>query len=119
MVLTQEQKDNLFAALDAAEGEDMQATLIRVAGNLRVTDVAPALREYSQMLALRQRTTGLVIRAMDAIRAEGRRAGVANPGELMALRGVRTVPELLASLGFTGDLDALANEMERAVQRAA
>jgi len=119
MALTQAQKDAFFAALDAAASDDFQTTVIRAAGDLPLTDVMPALREYAQMLALRQRTEGLVLRAMDAIGAEGRRAGVANPGELMALRGFTTLPQLLASLGFTGDVDALAAELERAVRRAA
>lgn len=119
MALTQAQKDELFAALDAADGSDQQATLLRVASKWRVADVAPALREYTHILVLRQQQTMRVIRAMDAVFDAVRDAGVATPGDLRTLRGYATMPELLASLCFTGDLDALAAEMEGAVRRMA
>lgn len=130
MALTTAQKTAIFAALDEARERTIDAdeqtqqrammqALAAAAGDLSVSEVARALREHAHEMEIQERGIQRVRRAMDAVMREVQRAGVANPGELMGLRGVRTVPELLASLGFTGDLDALANEMERAVQRAA
>ena len=44
--------------------------------------------------------------------------GLATPGDLMAALGVETMPRLLAMLGFTGDLDGLADEVAALVGAA-
>jgi hypothetical protein len=130
MAITDAQKQAIFAALDRAAADTIDAdemtrqqaaqrALVEAAGNLRVTEVTPVLREYARRLKLRQRDDGRVVRAMDAVMVEVQRAGVSTPGELLARRGHASLPELLAVLGFTGDLNALAAEMSAAVNRAA
>ena len=58
---------------------------------------------------------GRVSEPLAAIFAAVAVEGVNSLSELMEKRGLTTVPDLLASLGFTGDLDGLTREIEASV----
>lgn len=130
MALTTAQKAAIFAALDEARERTIDAdeqtqqratmqALADAAGSLPISEVVPALREHAHQLAMQERGIARVRRAMDAVMREVEREGVETPGDLLTKRGFTTLPQLLASLGFTGDLNALVDEMEAAIHRAA
>ena len=72
-------------------------------------------REERERVATARPRERRVDTALAAIIAAAAVAGVDTPGELLEKRGLATVPDLLASLGFTGDLEALAREIEASV----
>ncbi len=123
MALTDEQKARLAATLDRVYAEQegvseetkakaVWAALRAEVGTAKAADVALFLREHSRELAQSQLQGKRVIQAMDAIRAAGEAEGVATPAGLMIARGAKSLAELLGSPGFTGDLEALSDEVD-------
>lgn len=126
MAITEADKQRIIAALDRsrlATIDDDEATqqqgllhaLATEAGELPPSQVAPILREYIKQLSVEMMQTNRVLQAMDAIMQEVQHDRVATPYDLMAKRGIANLPELLGSLGFTGDLNGLADEIEAAI----
>src|SRR5690349_10289043 len=126
MALTEAEKDKLRLALGrvaAQLGDEPEAGRMRLlADALAEAGVNPSPADWDEF-AREERARAMTDRmhdgradeALAAIFAAVAVAGVNSPGELMARRGLATVPDLLASLGFSGDLDALAQELEAAV----
>lgn len=127
MPLTEADKQRIQGALDKAwvdtrdadegeRGRAMQVAFLASAGDLPTSDTVAFLREYQAGMRQEQLRASRAINTMDTLFAVVQERGLETPGQLMAQMGLTTLPQLLGALGFTGDLDALAAELEAAIR---